>query len=50
MENKCKKKKWKFDGYEIGVIINALVEWRNKLIAEGRTTDAIDELLLRLCK
>lgn len=44
------KKKYRFDDYEINIIIKALVEFRNQLIAEGRYTDALDELLIRLCK
>ena len=36
-------RKYKLDEYETGIIINAL-------IAEGRYTDAVDELLLKLCK
>lgn len=35
---------------EYHIIINALVEFRNKLIAEGRYTDAVDELLLKIYK
>ena len=33
---------------EKNVLILALNELRNKLIAEGRYTDAVDELMLRL--
>ena len=43
------KRKFKFDDYEINAIILALVEMRNQLIAEGRYTDVIDELLLKFC-
>lgn len=35
------------DKYELGIIINALNEFRNKLIQEERTTDAVDEVLLK---
>ena len=35
------------DRYEHGVVINALNEMRNDLIAEERPTDAVDELLLK---
>lgn len=35
------------DRYEHGVVINALNEMRNDLIAEKRPTDAVDELLLK---
>lgn len=45
-----KKRKWKFYDYEIYLIINALVEWRNRIKAEGKYSDAIDELLLKILK
>lgn len=35
------------DKYELGIIINALNELRNKLIQEQKETDAIDEVLLK---
>ena len=44
------KRKFKFDDYEVNIIIKALIEMRNQLIAEGRYTDAVDELLIMLCK
>lgn len=44
------KTKCKFDEYEVGIIINAVIELRNQLIREGRYTDAVDELLIKLCK
>lgn len=44
------KRRFKFDNYEINIIIKALVEMRNQLIAEGRYTDAVDDLLIRFCK
>ena len=37
-----------FDEYEHGIIINSLNELRNKLIADGRYTDAVDELIIKL--
>ena len=33
--------------YEYGVVVNALNEMRNDLIKEERSTDAVDELLLK---
>ncbi len=36
------------DKYEIGVIINALNEFRNRLIRENNETDFIDEVLLKV--
>ena len=44
------KRKFKFDDYEVNIIIKALIELRNQLIAEGRYTDAVDELIIRLAK
>ena len=37
-----------FDEYERGIIINALNDKRNALITEGRYTDAVDEVLLKI--
>ena len=36
------------DDYERGTIINCLNEKRNKLIANGKYTDAVDEVLLKI--
>lgn len=36
------------DKYEIGIIINALNEFRNKLIREQHETDYVDEVLLKV--
>ena len=36
------------DDYERGMIINCLNENRNKLIANGKYTDAVDEVLLKI--
>lgn len=44
------KTKYRFDEYEVRIIINALIELRNQLIREGRNTDAVDELLIKLCR
>ena len=44
------KRKFKFDDYEVNIIIKALIELRNQLIAEGRYTDAVDDLLIMLCR
>lgn len=35
------------DKYEIGIVINALNEMRNKLIAEQRETEPVDDVLLK---
>ena len=36
------------DKYELGIIINALNEMRNKQIQEERPTEPVDELLLKM--
>ena len=36
------------DDYERGTIINCLNEKRNKLIADGKYTDAVDEVLFKI--
>lgn len=36
------------DDYERGTIINCLNEKRNKLIAAGKYTDAVDEVLFKI--
>lgn len=40
--------KMKMTDDEVKVLIIALNELRNRLIEEGRFTDAVDELILRL--
>lgn len=44
---KEKKRVLIFDAYEHGVMVNALNELRNDLIKEERSTDPVDELLLK---
>ena len=39
--------KYRFTHDEIRIIVYALVELKNQLLAEGRYTDAVDELLIR---
>ena len=39
--------KFRFTHEEIRIIVLALVELKNQLIAEGRYTDPVDELLMR---
>lgn len=36
------------DEYERRIIINSLNELRNRLIADGRYSDAVDEVLLKI--
>ena len=39
--------KYRFTHDEVRIIVFALVELKNQLLAEGRYTDAVDELLIR---
>ena len=39
--------KFKFTHDEVRIIVKALVELKNQLIAEGRYTDAVDDLLIK---
>lgn len=41
-------KKLDIDRYERGIIINALNQFRNNLLDEGLSTDAVNELLLKI--
>ena len=41
------KPKFRFTHDEIRIIVMALVELKNQLIAEGRYTDAVDDLLVK---
>ena len=45
-----KKTKIKLDDMERRILVKLLYEKRNELIREGRYTDAIDELLIKLQK
>ena len=36
------------DDFERRVVVNCLNEMRNKLIAEGKYTDALDEVILKV--
>ena len=42
------RRKYKFDDDEVNVIIIALIELRNRLLEEGRYTDAVDELIIKI--
>ena len=41
------KPKYRFTHDEVRIIVFALVELKNQLLAEGRYTDAVDELLMK---
>ena len=43
-----KKRKILLDDYEWRVVITALNEFRNAIIREGRYTDAIDDVLIKI--
>ena len=36
------------DGFERRVVVNCMNEMRNKLITDGKYTDALDEVLLKV--
>jgi len=40
--------KYKLSHDEVRIIVYALVELKNQLIEEGRYTDAIDDILIKL--
>ena len=42
--------KYRFTHDEVRIIVLALVELKNSLIAEGRYTDPVDELLIRFAE
>lgn len=50
MCRKMKNIKIRFDDNEVSILIYALNELRNQLIREGRYTDALDDLIIRLAK
>ncbi len=37
-----------FDDFERRVVVNCMNEMRNKLIADGKYTDALDDVLLKV--
>ena len=45
-----RKIKIRVDDFELRLIVRALAEWRNALIAENKPTEDLDELLIRFCK
>lgn len=44
------KVKIELDRYEVGIVLNALLEYRNKTIREEISTDAIDDLMIKFNK
>lgn len=50
MFNKKKKVKLILLDYEQRLLVNALLQWRNKLLRENKPTEDINELLLKIIK
>ena len=46
--NMAKKIRLTLNDREYRIVINAINDMRNRLIQEGRYTDAVDELLIKL--
>ena len=42
------KKTIELDKYESGIIFHSLNEKRNQMLKEGRATDAVDDILLKV--
>lgn len=42
------KKTLELDKYESGVIFHSLKDKRNQMLKEGRATDAVDDVLLKI--
>lgn len=36
------------DGYEYRIVVNALNDLRNSLIQQGRYTDAVDDIMIKV--
>lgn len=43
-----RKIKIKFDDFECNLLINGINEFRNLLLAEGKTTEDVDKLLIKI--
>lgn len=43
-----KKYCMEFDGYEYRIMVNALNDLRNSLIRQGRYTDTVDDLMIKV--
>lgn len=50
MFNRKKKVCLEVTGTEFQLLCKCLMDWRNKLLAAGRITDSIDELLTKLMR
>ncbi|MBQ6163111.1 MAG: hypothetical protein IJK23_01415 [Clostridia bacterium] len=47
---KEKKVKMKFTDFECNLLINGIFEWRNMLLADGKPTEDVDALILKIIK
>ena len=45
---KDKKVKIKFDSFECNLLINGIFEWRNMLLEQGKPTEDVDVLILKI--
>ena len=43
-----KKYGLELDGYEYRIVVNALNDLRNSLIQQGRYTDAVDDIMIKV--
>lgn len=43
-----KKIKVSFTDFECNLLINGIFEWRNMLLEEGKPTEDVDELILKI--
>lgn len=40
--------KMKFTGFECNLLINVIFEWRNMLLEQGKPTEDVDVLILKI--
>lgn len=45
---KEKKVRLSLDGQEKSILLHSLVDMKNRMIAEGRYTDCVDDVILKL--
>ena len=45
---KEKMVKMKFTDFECNLLINGIFEWRNMLLEDGKPTEDVDELILKI--
>ena len=45
---KEKKVKMRFTDFECNLLINGIFEWRNMLLEQGKPTEDVDVLILRI--